>query len=128
VASGQRVALRDATGLYFLVTDHLGSVVAVTNNVATVVYEQRYKPFGQPRLGIEGAPTDFGFTGQRSLAGAGLQDFNARWFDTSLGMFGSADPLIPDPFREASRSERRDNPRALNRYGYVLNNPLRCRA
>jgi len=115
VASGQRVALRDATGLYFLVTDHLGSVVAVTNNVATVVYEQRYKPFGQPRLGIEGAPTDFGFTGQRSLAGAGLQDFNARWFDTSLGMFGSADTMVPDPF----------NPQALNRYGYVLNNPLR---
>jgi hypothetical protein len=43
-------------------------------------------------------------------------------------MFGSADTIIPDPFREASRSERserRDNPQALNRYGYVLNNPLR---
>jgi len=43
-------------------------------------------------------------------------------------MFGSADTIVPDPFREASRSERRDNPQALNRYGYVLKNPLRCRA
>jgi RHS repeat-associated protein len=113
--AGQRVAMVDATGTYFLVTDHLGSVVAVTDETAALVCEQRYKPFGQPRLSAAGALTDFGFTGQRGLAGAGLQDFNARWFDTSLGMFASADPLIPDLF----------NPQALNRYGFVLNNPLR---
>jgi len=45
----------------------------------------------------------------------GLQDFNARWFDTSLGMFASSDSLIPDPF----------DPQGLNRYSYAFSNPLR---
>src|SRR3990170_381582 len=80
-----------------------------------VVSEQRYRPFGQPRLDDSGSPTDLGFTGQRELSGAGLGDFNARWFDVSLGMFGSADTWIPNPHE----------PQSLNRYGYVLNNPLR---
>ncbi|MCP4252170.1 MAG: hypothetical protein GY775_01960, partial [Candidatus Scalindua sp.] len=32
-----------------------------------------------------------------------------------LGRFISADPIVPDP----------TNPQALNRYSYVLNNPLK---
>ena len=44
-----------------------------------------------------------------------MQDFNARWFDTSLGAFASPDSLVQYAFA----------PQALNRYGYVLNNPLR---
>ena len=77
--------------------------------------QQRYRPFGQPRLSTSGSPTDRGFTGQRELSQAGFADFNARWFDTSLGGFASPDSLIPDAF----------SPQSLNRYGYVLNNPLR---
>ena len=61
------------------------------------------------------SPTDLGFTGQRSLSDAGLTDFNARWLDASLGGFASPDSLIANPF----------DPQSLNRYGYVLNNPLR---
>ncbi len=112
---GQTVALRDANGTFYLLTDHLGSVVAVLDGSGAVVAEQRYRPFGQPRLTPGIAQTDRGFTGQQSLAAAGLQNFNARWVDTSLGMFSSPDTLIPNLF----------NPQALNRYGYVLNNPLR---
>jgi RHS repeat-associated protein len=109
------IAMRNADGTYYLLTDHLGSVVSVLDGSGAQVYEQRYKPFGQPRLSTSGSPTDRGFTGQRELAEAGFADFNARWFDTSLGGFASPDSLIPDPF----------SPQSLNRYGYVLNNPLR---
>jgi RHS repeat-associated protein len=109
------IAMRNADGTYYLLTDHLGSVVSVLDGSGAQVYEQRYKPFGQPRLSTSGSPTDRGFTGQRELAQAGFADFNARWFDMSLGGFASPDSLIPDPF----------NPQSLNRYGYVLNNPLR---
>jgi len=98
-----------------LLTDHLGSVVAVLDATGAVVGEQRYRPFGQPRLTPGITQTDRGYAGQQSLSAAGLVDFNARWVDSSLGMFASPDSLIPNLF----------NPQALNRYGYVLNNPLR---
>ncbi|MBK7203037.1 MAG: hypothetical protein IPH87_21300 [Anaerolineae bacterium] len=48
-----------------------------------------------------------------SVAG-GLYFYNARYYDPSLGRFASADTLIPNP----------GNPQSLNRYSYVLNNPL----
>ena len=111
---GQPIALRDAGGTFYLLTDHLGSVVAVLDATGAVVGEQRYRPFGQPRLTPGITQTDRGYTGQQSLAQAGLQDYNARWFDTSLGAFASSDSLVQYAY----------SPQALNRYSYVLNNPL----
>ena len=72
---------------------------------------------GQRRLTPGITQTDRGFTGQQSLSAAGLVDFNARWVDSSLGVFASPDSFISNLF----------TPQALNRYGYVLNNPLRYR-
>jgi hypothetical protein len=40
--------------------------------------------------------------------------FNARWFDQALGRFIQADSIIPNP----------GNPQSLDRYAYVLNNPV----
>jgi RHS repeat-associated protein len=77
-------------------------------------YEQRYLPYGQPRLDASGNPIDFGYTGQRE-SDTGLMDYNARWFNAGIGMMGSPDPTIPGVF----------NPQALNRYAYVVGNPLR---
>jgi RHS repeat-associated protein len=116
VVAGQRVAMEGADGLHYLLTDHLGSVVAVTDTSGALVEdsEQRYMPFGQPRLEAN-AQTDFGYTGQRALAGTGLMDYNARWYDAALGRFVSADSLVPGA----------GNPQAFNRYSYVLNNPIR---
>ena len=113
--AGQQIALRDAGGTFYLLTDHVGSVVAVVDGTGAVVAEQRYRPFGQPRLTPGIGQTDHGFTGQRSLSAAGLQDFNARWLDVALGTFSSADSWTPSP----------SDPPSLNRYGYALNNPLR---
>ncbi|GIV82919.1 MAG: hypothetical protein KatS3mg051_2273 [Anaerolineae bacterium] len=45
----------------------------------------------------------------------GLYDYGARWYDPSLGRFIQPAPLVPAP----------GNPQALNRYAYVLNNPIR---
>jgi RHS repeat-associated protein len=45
----------------------------------------------------------------------GLMDYGARFYDPALGRFVSADSLVPEP----------GNPQALNRYAYVLGNPLR---
>jgi RHS repeat-associated protein len=114
--AGQRVAMDDGSGLLYLLTDHLVSVVAVANPNGSIVEdsEQRYMPFGQPRLTAD-APTDFGYTGQRALTDVGLMDYNARWYDASLGRFVSADTMVPGA----------SNPQAWNRYAYVVNNPMR---
>lgn len=73
-----------------------------------------YMPFGD-RLESQGAmPTDRLFTGQR-LDGTGLYYYGARYYDPAIGRFISPDTVVPD-FR---------NPQALNRYSYVVNNPLR---
>ncbi|NOH14517.1 MAG: RHS repeat-associated core domain-containing protein, partial [Chloroflexi bacterium] len=112
----RRVAMRDNAGTLFLITDHLGSIVAVTDNTGSLVdaSEERYAAFGSTRQSAS-SPTDFGYTGQRSLTAVGLMDYNARWYAPSLGRFTQPDTIVP----------KFDNPQSLNRYSYVYNNPLR---
>lgn len=114
VIAGQRVAMDENGTLSYLLTDHLGSVVAITDASGSLLSEQRFMPFGEPRLGAS-APTDFSYTGQRALAGTGLMDYNARFYDAALGRFVSADTVVPGA----------GNPQAFNRYAYVVNNPMR---
>ncbi|MDW8215269.1 MAG: RHS repeat-associated core domain-containing protein, partial [Roseiflexaceae bacterium] len=40
--------------------------------------------------------------------------YHARYYDPALGRFISPDSIVPNPH----------HPQALNRYAYVLNNPL----
>ncbi|MEW6028108.1 MAG: RHS repeat-associated core domain-containing protein [Chloroflexota bacterium] len=115
--AGQTVALRDDSGLQYLLTDHLGSVVAVTNASGTLTSQQRYLPFGEVRT-IPDSPitiTDFGFTGQRALDGTGLMDYRARFYSPYLNRFIQPDTIIPNP----------SSPQSWNRFSYVANNPLR---
>ncbi|MEW6028596.1 MAG: RHS repeat-associated core domain-containing protein [Chloroflexota bacterium] len=119
--AGQTVALRDDSGLQYLLTDHLGSVVAVTNASGTLTSQQRYLPFGEVRT-IPNSPitvTDFGFTGQRALngtglSGTGLMDYRARFYSQALGRFIQPDSMIPSAI----------NPQEFNRYSYVNNAPI----
>ena len=41
--------------------------------------------------------------------------YHARYYHPGLGHFVSADTIVPEP----------GNPQSLNRYAYVLNNPLK---
>jgi RHS repeat-associated protein len=59
--------------------------------------------------------TDYTFTGQRNEAGLGLMHYGARFYSPRLGRFVSADTVVPNP----------GNPQDLNRYSYVLGNPVR---
>lgn len=65
-------------------------------------------------------PTDFTFTGQRASLPAyvgSLMDYNARFYSPALGRFVSADSIVPSTSRSS----------ALNRYSYVIGNPLSMR-
>jgi hypothetical protein len=66
--AGQSVAVRMMTTgsstLNYLLTDHLGSVAAVTDEDGALVSEQRYYPLGQVCTDVGSiTETDFGYTG-----------------------------------------------------------------
>ncbi len=115
-AGSQRVAMRDASGVQYLLTDHLGSLVVVLDANGALLSEQRYLPFGGVRTDVVGInQTDFGYTGQRGLSAVGLMDYNARLYDPVLMRFTQTDTIVPGV----------GNVLAYDRYGYVFNNPLR---
>jgi len=109
---GKLVANRVNTTLTYVHQDSLSSTSVVTTNSGTLESSATYLPFGGIRTG--GVSTAQKFTGQR-LDGTGLYYYGARYYDPTIGRFISADTIVPD-FK---------NPQALNRYSYVLNNPLK---
>ena len=116
--AGMAVAINDGSGLEFFLTDQLGSVVAVTDASGALLSQQRYLPFGQVRTDAGSiTQSDLGFTGQRNLDvqdnsfSLGLMDYNARFYDPSLGRFTQPDVITAG------------GPQGLNRYSYVNNNP-----
>lgn len=115
---GRLVAVRQvpATGgagtLYFLLADHLGSTVDVTDTSGNVLATQHYYPYGTVRSGNV-TQTDKLFTGQQQEPGdpaLGLYDYKARFYSTALGRFVSVDSVTTNGF---------------NLYAYVTDNALR---
>ncbi len=110
---GKHVALKDGAGNLTLVhADHLGSTAKTSG---TVPSGQTYFPFGGIRTTDGEPPTDFAFTGQRLDAASALLYYGTRYYDASLGRFVQADTITADLY----------NPQSLNRYAYVLNNPIK---
>jgi RHS repeat-associated protein len=120
--AGMTVAMHDGSALQYLLTDHLGSVVAVTNASGTLTSQQRYLPFGGVRTVGSPSPlsgTDMAFTGQRNLdsqgnASMGLMDFRARFYDPYITRWTQPDTILP----------ALGNPQSFNRYSYVNNSPI----
>lgn len=103
-------------GLFYLLTDHLGSTSVSYRDSNGKTITQRYYAWGTIRPGPGNAlPTDYAFTGQPLDETAGLYYYGARYYDPALGRFLQADTIVPDPTDSQS----------LNRYAYVLNNPVR---
>lgn len=121
--AGQDVAVRisgdpnpENNGLFYLYTDHLGSVVSVTDEDGNIVdHITRFYPYGTPRSGGTSEITDQGFTGHKHNDDLGLIYMNSRYYVPGIGRFASADSIVPDP----------TDPQSLNRYAYVRNNPLK---
>jgi len=108
--------MQDGDGLKYLLTDHLGSVVAVSDAEGALLSEQRYLPFGEVRAEVGTiSQTDFGYTGQRSISMLSIMDYIARFYDPAIGRFIQPDTIIPNPA----------NPQSWNRYSYAKNNPSR---
>lgn len=111
----------------YLHKDHLGSVDVITNESGGVVQRLSYDAFGKRRnatawAGAPGAAdwtniaaiTHRGFTFHEELDNLDLVHMNGRVYDPNIGRFISADPFVQAPLMSQS----------LNRYSYVMNNPL----
>ncbi|MDO9319288.1 MAG: RHS repeat-associated core domain-containing protein [Gammaproteobacteria bacterium] len=110
----------------YLHKDTLGSTDIVTNAVGSVVAEMSFDAFGKRRnvltlaelaeaqYDVLNAITTKGFTGHEMVDEVGIIHMGGRIYDPELGRFMSADPIV----------QSISNAQNLNRYSYVLNNPL----
>ncbi|MEN0045497.1 MAG: FG-GAP-like repeat-containing protein [Bacteroidota bacterium] len=101
--------------------DHLGSLQAITDDMGVLEQTLSYDAWGKRRNTDWTASDDVtpmvydrGFTGHEHIDLFGLINMNGRVYDPVLGRFISADPAIQDIADLQN----------LNRYSYVLNNPL----
>ena len=112
----------DGYNYYFPYTDHLGSILTITNISGTVVAEQNFDAWGRKRhvnswdyAGVQSVPDWLyrGYTGHEHLTEFGLINMNARLYDPVLGRMLSPDNLVGE-----------GGTQAFNRYSYANNNPL----
>ena len=116
---------------YAAYTDHLGSIVTLTDDAGTVVARQSYDPWGRERNpytwgygvtltsgGTTPAPPEWlyrGYTGHEMLPEYGLINMNGRMYDPMNGRMLRPDNYVQDP----------SNSQSYNRYSYCWNNPLK---
>jgi RHS repeat-associated protein len=89
--------------------------VAVTDESGNRVEGKRYLPYGLMRGAEDIDGTGYQFTDQERDGSTGLYNYDARLYDPVIGLFLSADTIVPRPYE----------PQNYNRFSYVLNNPLR---
>lgn len=108
---------------YFVYTDHLGSLLTLTDVNGNVVAEQNFDAWGRNRN-----PNDWsynnvparpdwlyrGFTGHEHVNTFALINMNGRMYDPVTCRMLSPDNYVPLPW----------NTQGYNRYGYANNNPL----
>jgi len=92
----------------YLHTDHLGTVVAATDEAGNTIWVGDNTAFGVATAdtGLESRTASY--TGKDYDEAAGLYYFNARWYDAELGRFTTEDPARDD----------------INWYVYCANSPM----
>lgn len=114
---GDRVVAQEPVGgvRVYMHTDHLLSLVAVTDAAGALVDALRFDPWGQllERTGA-GAALPFGFTGGTPEQSADLVCLGARYYHPRFGRFVSPDTYITDFLL----------PIAWSPYTYCRNNPV----
>ncbi|HEV8441136.1 MAG TPA: RHS repeat-associated core domain-containing protein [Methylomirabilota bacterium] len=102
----------EPNGTYGLLTDVLGSTIAVTDAAGALQAQYTYEPFGVATV-TGTASNAFQYTG-RENDGTGLYYYRARYYAPNSGRFISEDPL---PLTRRALRE-------FNAYAYARNNPL----
>ncbi len=128
-ADGKTVAFfetseRNDDRVLYLHRDHLGSIMAFTDEEGDIDEELSYDAWGRRRdvetweyssfSNSDIAGYDRGFTGHEHIDMFSMVNMDGRMYDPVVGRFLSPDPYIQMP----------DFTQSLNRYAYCINNPL----
>ncbi len=100
----------DATGARSLLTDALGSTLALADSGGTIQTEYTYEPFGAFTTSGLGTTNSLAFTGRESDA-TGLMHYRARYYDSARQRF-----ISEDPFGQRG---------GLNLFAYAANRPTK---
>ncbi|HRO41421.1 MAG TPA: RHS repeat-associated core domain-containing protein [Flavipsychrobacter sp.] len=112
--------------VHYIYTDHLGSIVAATDENGTIEAEQNFDAWGRFRdpvawhYGVTPHPTGIkawlyrGYTGHEHMQEFSLINMNGRMYDPILGRMLSPDKYVQAPLFSQS----------YNRFSYAWNNPL----
>ncbi|HEC10540.1 MAG TPA: hypothetical protein ENI86_13415 [Acidimicrobiales bacterium] len=105
--AGQSVAVANNGTLTWILGDNQGSTsTAITAGQATTV---RYHPYGTQRGTPTSLPTDRTYTGQTADPTTGLMNYQARYYNPTIGQFTQPDTHTPPgpPRAEPSRLHQR---------------------
>lgn len=107
----------------YLHRDYQGTILAISNQAGNFVEKRLFDAWGNLLKVQDGQGNDLngltvldrGYTGHEHIQSIGIINMNGRLYDPKLHRFLSPDNYIQDPY----------NTQNYNRYGYVLNNPLK---
>lgn len=116
-AGSRLLSTETSSGTNYLTSDHLGSLRVNTDQSGTVTARHDYHPFGEeiPRTGYGSDVNRKQFTGYERDEETELDFAQARMYAWRLGRFSRPDDIGGNRFE----------PQSLNRFVYVLNNPLK---
>ncbi len=109
---------------YYAYTDHLGSLLKITDDDDNTLNEQSFDAWGRRRNPTDWTYTSIpntplwlsrGYTGHETLKEFNLINMNGRLYDPLVGQMLGTDPALQNPY----------NSQNYNKYSYVLNNPLK---
>ncbi len=111
--SGTLLAERTPSGSYYLISDTLGSTIALTDAQGALVSTWAYDPWGEVISSTGSATTSFLFAGGFLDQPTGLYKMGTRYYDPIVGRWTQTDPE-PGCLRD---------PLSLNRFAYVDDDP-----
>ena len=86
-----------ADKIYFLMTDHLGSVVKILDESRTTKFAATYDAWGNQTVTQNDIGFHRGYTGHEMLPEFGLINMNGRLYDPVIGRFLSTDNYVQQP-------------------------------
>jgi RHS repeat-associated protein len=114
----------NTSNYFYTYTDHLGSILHVTNDNLLYLFDQNFDAWGRQRnpinwnyTGLPAQPVQIyrGYTGHEHVSKFNLINMNGRMYDPIVGRMLSPDIVVHDPY----------NTQHYNKYSYTWNNPLR---
>jgi RHS repeat-associated protein len=108
--NGRPVAITEASSLYYIHSDHLGTPQVITDQNQANVWRASYSPFGQALITTEVIVNNIRFPGQYYDQESNLHYNYFRYYDPSIGRYITSDPIGLDG--------------GINTYSYVYNNSL----